>query len=761
MSTTAFRNPFILDPHTYKRDIRPLYHYFDQAAHLLSIKYQRPYAETMAWLRNNITQRQEPLAQNSMSYYNPRIKYIGKDANGDREVQFSRLSQYLKDSVEHRELIAPTLTTYLHPSVEESHYVEYIDLNVALRNKAKHAMFEAELKMVNEPKYEVDYNVNKNEQANKKINNNSLSGAGAVASTPIYNPTMHSTLTSTCRSTSGYANANNEKLLCGNRHYHRPDIVLNNIVSIVSNTDIEAVKRVCDAFDLHLPTPQETLDVVLYSSRQYWASVSHERVIQETIEQLTPYQRAAFCYVSDLFHLAKFNPAFVKEMIQRLSRKPSTARTDLDTAKVIKSVPEEIANLAIQICRAEMKGLDLKEVHQTHPTYLVATTVLSIQETIHHYADYIQTFLLTKNVPASLSYFPSSIRHSALMSDTDSTIFTTEYWNHWMFGELRFDDEANAVFATMVFFSACTLKHILALMSANFGIVPERLFQIAMKNEFKFDTFVPTLKTKHYYAIISYQEGKVWAKLKQEVKGVHLKASNAPQAIIQEAMQIMQEVCETVQQGKKIVLRDIMQRIADREREVMRSVRAGESSYFRRGQIKSAGSYRGKPTESMYKHYLFWNEIWAPKYGEAQEPPYSYVKLTTTLDSKTKMNTWLAEMKDRDLAFRMASYLKRTNRDKMVSFYVPAELFANKPLPQELIDVVDIRGLISDVCHSFYFILETLGIFRLNSKQTRLISDEILTQETYHALSKRDIEAEHYYEDTFGGGYDDDGDSEE
>jgi hypothetical protein len=743
-------SPFIHEKQDYTRQINPFKQYFEQCAHYLSIKHKKPYEYCLQWLKDNLKiipgQSNIVKSHDDLTINDPVVHYIAKDNNGDRELTQGTLSRYIFSSIQNKELIAPTLTTYLNPSDIESPLVTFIDNKVQMRSIAKKAKFKAKMAKGNAQKqldiaiesnsvedidkytklvaeYALEEAIQDGNQANAKTNNNSLSGAGAVGSTPLYNPTMHSTLTSTCRSASGYANANNEKLLCGNRHYHRQDIVLNNIVSIITNVDYDAIKNVINKYNLITPSANEMMEVILRSSRQYWSDRHSEKKIKEFIDTLNEYQRAAFCYVSDIYTLAQFNRSFVETMINDFSKK-LPPDPNIDDKTIIDNSPEEVVLLAIQISTNEIRGKQLNDVIGTDLGKQVANIVKNILSQLEKYRDYIETFLRTRNVPASLSYFPSSIRHCALMSDTDSTIFTTEYWNKWMFGELKFDDDANRVFATMVFFAVSTLKHILALMSANFGIEEKRIHQIAMKNEFKFDVFIPTLKTKHYYAVISYQEGNVFNKLDQEIKGVHLIASNAPPVIIKEAREIMLNICETIKQGKKIELKSILKRMADREKDVIHSVKAGKITYYRGGQIRSADSYKLDEDKSNYRHYVFWNDTFGHKYGMAPAPPYSFIKLTSVIDNKTKTKIWLDEMEDRELSERISKWLEKTNRDKITCFLVPTELFVNQKLPVELTNIVDSRALVSDVCSSFYFILETLGVFRLNKNQTKLISDE-------------------------------------
>lgn len=744
-------SPFILEKNQYKRNLNPFKSYIEQAALYLSVKYEKPIDECLSWIKENVKIKSDDGSNfikkyDDLSITNPKVTYISKDENGDRKLDETTLTNYLMSAIKNDLLISPTLTIYENPKVKKSHLVDFIDSMIGARSLAKKEKFkykmakgDAQVKLDeaiknnDEEKIKLYKNlvdscakeeaIQDNKQANAKIMNNSLSGAGVIASTPIFNPTMHSTLTSTCRSSSSYANANNEKLLRGNRHYHKPDIALNNIISIIKNVDYDKIQNVINKYNLRIPTAEETMEIVLYSSRQYWTDIYSEVKIKELIDKLNDLQRAAFCYVSDIFTLAKFNDKFVRTLIKDFSKKLPPDES-LNDNEIISSAQEEVLLLAVQICSTEMRGKQIDSIKGTLTGKQIANTILNINNQLERYRDYIETFLRTSNVPASIAFFPSSIRHSVLMSDTDSTIFTTEYWNNWIFGELKHDDEANGVFATMVFFAVSTLKHILALMSGNFGIGPEKIHQIAMKNEFKFDVFVPTLKTKHYYAIISYQEGNVFNKVDQEIKGVHLKSSNAPKIVIEEAKQIMLYVCKCVKRGEKISIKKILKTIADREREIIRSVKAGEITYYRGGQIKSADTYKNSEEESNYRYYSFWNETFGHKYGMISPPPYSYIKLSTGLKNKTKMNEWLSNMEDKELSSRISDWLRKTNREVMPSYLIPSELFAVKKLPIELVEQVDIRSLVSDVCHSFYFILETLGIFRLNKEQTRLISDE-------------------------------------
>lgn len=705
-------NPFVLPKEEYKRDIDVMRHYLNQSALYLSKMTSRPYEECEEFVRRQI----RPGGQ--FEFKDPKCLYTERGENGDRELVEGGLYKYLTTSIRENDLIAPTLTTYLPPSKKKSLLVDFIDGNVKARGVAKKAMFAAEVAGDMNT-----YTIKKIEQNNKKLSNNSISGAHVSASTPLYNRTAHSTLTSNCRSTSGYGNANNEKFLSGNRHYWSPDIVRNNITSIIANSDYYAIRSCMEHYGIRAPSVQETMECILYSSDLYWTGHNEHRKLFEYVSKLTEFERAAFVYTGDLYHLMKYNDDFVRGFITKMAMRLDTLHPDPDAA--FNSTGEDIHNLASQICAVDTKGTSIKKLKGTEAYARIAATVQNIQDTINEYSLLIKTFWVTSNVPASLSYFPESIRRSALTSDTDSTIFTVQDWRKWHQGSYAFTDEAYAVDAVMVFLASQTIIHVLARMSANFGIETQRIHQIAMKNEFKFDVFVPTQVAKHYYAIMSCQEGNVFAKYKNEIKGVHLKSSNVSRIIMKRAEAMMEKIMFSVVDGKNISARELLKEVADIEREIMESIRKGDSAFFRRGLIKSASSYIEKEKAAPYQQYVLWDSVFAPKYGSSPPLPYMSVKVSVGLDTAKKTEDWLASFDDPELANRVKQFLAAQGKRHIGStMQLPMQNISSNGLPPEILAAMSTRSIVLDNCKVFYLVLESLGIYVLNSKLSRLLSDE-------------------------------------
>jgi len=704
-----FETPFVRKSEEYKRNINPTTQYFEQAASYLSLMTGRTYDECDTFVRRVVKNSEITQVQD------PKVVYLERQNNGDRELKETTLNEYITTAIREGDLIAPTLTTYTNPKIKESLLVNYVEDNIAARSVAKKAEFAA--KAAGDKEKSKIFNI---EQTNKKLRNNALSGAHVSASTPLYNKTAHSTLTSACRTTSGYGNANNEKFLNGNRHYWCVNIVINNIISVITHTDFEKLDLVIKKYNIAIPSVEEVNTAIKHSTDFYWSDTKGFKKISDLVEKLNGLERAAFVYTSDMYHLMKFNQSLIRDMIKKLSQK--VTGECINALKTIKEINSDYVDLAHAVCYTEMKGRgkDYKAMENTPELNTLKLTSINIGKTLDEYSDLIKVFWVTNNLPTSVGYFPESIRRSAITSDTDSTIFTVQDWVKWYTGDIKFDDEAMAVSGIMIFLASQTITNVLATMSANFGMVGKRLFQIAMKNEFKFDVFIVTNVAKHYYAKISIQEGNVFKEREREIKGVHLKSSNSPKFVTKKANELMEFVMESVLNNKKISITKILKDIADTEREIKSTIFAGGLDYFRLSQIKTPDSYTREERDSPYINYLLWQEVFAEKYGSLPEPPYSCIKINTTLSNASTTKLWLDEMQDQDLSNRLRKWLAVNKRVNLPTFYLSVDISKSIGIPKEIQDIINIRKIILDLCNIFYIILESIGYY---IKSGHMISD--------------------------------------
>jgi hypothetical protein len=734
----VFDNPFALQASEYKRDLDVFNHYIRQVTSYLCIMTGTDEATAIAFIKQHLGRDKEGTPLGLFPFTDPMVKFLERGDNGDRVLKETTLSRYIGESIRNDEIIAPTFTTYLPPSQKQSLLALFIDANVKRRSVAKKEMFRA--RMDGNKILEI---LKDNEQTNMKLSNNSCSGAHVSASTPLFNKTAHSTLTSNCRITAGYGSANNEKFLNGNRHYWSPEVVKNSIISIVSNSDYDYIDATMRQFGIREPSVDEVMQCIEYSTNLYWRNPTHMALIRELVVRLTPIQRAAFAYTGDLYHLMRFNQELVHGFIGSLSNAvmpvegvtedlmracvwPRRTDVDFDAHRaIIKGGFEDHIALATQLLPEGMKGLKVSDTMNAEIELALACTIRNIANTVTNYGQLIKAFFVTKNVPSSLAKFPESIRRAALMGDTDSTIFTVQDWVIWYNnGRYGYDARSSGVAATMIFLSAQTVTHLLARMSANLGIEEKRLFQVAMKNEYKFDVFVPTQVAKHYYASIGCQEGNMYSEQKEEIKGVHLKSSNAPRAVMAKAKAMMIEIMDIIMQEKKLSITKYLNEIATLEHDIYDSIMVRQSyEYFRMGQIKTAASYTLPPEKSNYAHYLFWNATFGTKYGEMPEPPWSSVKISVNMDSPTKVKAWLSKMEDRDLAEKIAAWMVQFGKKAITTFHVPEQVIQSIGIPKEILSQVYVRKIQIDTVNVFYILLESLGVYVHTDKSLQLVSD--------------------------------------
>ena len=710
--TDKYANPFLLDHDKYVRNINVLRNYVDQSATYLSISTGQTYERCKRFVVDKIR------VGGDMQIIDPQLTIYKRKENGDREEEVIALSEYLKEIITDGLVVAPTGTTYIPYKRSPSIYTPFIRVNKKRRSIAKKAELAAQ--MAGDTITEQFEN---SKQTSRKRSNNSLSGAQVSAGTVLSNKTAHSSLTSTCRTTSGYGNANNEKLLAGNRHYRNPDITLNNLVSIVANTNYSKLDSVINKYSLYIPTVEDCIECVFRSASMYWSSRRKKKQIDQFIQRLTPIQRAAIVYTGDFFHLAKHNGELIRGMITELIEK-KTSRPE-DVIGIYKKYPESYKHWAAQICEEECRGKKPDEIKNTIIDQLIAGTTENIALTLDKYRDLIGAIFATINVPGSVAYFPDSVRETALVSDTDSTIFTVQDWVSWYFNteEPNCGSKENAVAATMISIASEAITHILAMMSANIGVDESMLYDIAMKNEFKFDVFVVTNLAKHYYALIGCREGNLFKDYKNETKGVHLKTSNVPESVRKVAKELMDYILYSTLKNEKVSILKILKDVADCERDVMQQIKLGSPMYFKQAQIKNHDAYKAG-IQSPYMHYLLWEEVFAPKYGHAAQPPYAVIKINTEIQSSTDMKEWLDKLADQELKARMIAWMEKYNKKVIPTIQLPKTIVEQNGIPDEILHSIGIRKMVKDITTVLSIILESIGYYYTNDKITRLVSDE-------------------------------------
>lgn len=704
--------PFVNNAEDYKRDFDILSNFRDDAAMYFSKVTGDSIEKTREWVSTQMR------PGGKFEIKDPQALVLTRGENGDREPVNSTFATFLKETIEERSLCSPSLTTFLHPDEKQSLLSGYVETNMALRSADKSDGQQAKMEGDR-----VRAEFKQVLQTSRKVKNNSLSGAHSSKGTPLFNKSTHPTLTSTCRCATSYANANNERFLSGARHYWRPDIALNNIVSVVNNSDLTTIEETMKTLGLKYPEVSEVMDVVHFSTKHYWNIPDYMARIEELVKSLTPLERAAYLYTQDFSSLAKLNPDFIRKMLLDFAEVKDTPIENPD--QYIEKLDEDLSMLVCILTAEHLGGMQLKKVKAEHPDKyaIVAHTAKNVLEMLDRYALVITTFWRTNNPPPSIAMFPNAIRNTVVVSDTDSTIFTVAPWVEWTYGELLMDQKGLGIAAVMVYFASMTLVHVLAGYSANMGIVPERIFQLAMKNEYMMESLILTGKGKHYTYRIIAEEGNVYPEPKLDIKGVSLRNSKVPPQIMKGVRSLINDVMDDVRDKGSVKLRDYLVRCADIERSIRDSFKRGSSEYLTYNRIMPRETYT-KPDSSNYFYYDLWQEVFAQKYGPITELPCPMVKVSLETSNRTILTRWINSFEDKGMAERLDSFLIARKRRDMKMILVPAAIVKSHGIPEEIMSASDVRLIIYTTMEAYYLLMESLGYYCKNDNNTRLLSDD-------------------------------------
>lgn len=728
-------NPFVREPSYYKRKVDILGGYKLASATYLHSKHPQ---FSLDYCLNYVADQMKAGGTNELK--DPRVMFISQRKRGNRAKEVSTLSALLDEVVNDQNLLlSPALIAYQRPEIVKSLLSEFLFGNVKKRKDYKNLMFKYE--QAGNKTLQTFYNIL---QSSVKELNNSLSGAGVSKFNAIYCKSSHLSLTSGCRTATSYANASNERYIAGNRHYHKPNVVIQELSNAVLYGPHKEIDAVVAKYGIVYPSVEQTMECILKSSRKYWTDNKAEAFIKDYVLTMSPAARAAFCYTGDCFHLSKFNPGFVENMFEGFIGvdKEYTDEECYNDDILYKLDGDKVVTVSLFKSNL-MVGKEFKELKTKYPKEYkqVNTAAYNFECKIHEYADLIDALWRPRYLISSIGKFRSIVREAVLTSDTDSTIFTTMYWTEKVTGLLDFTKRSYNVGYLVVYFASQIVSNALAILCANMGVGVEQLNMLQMKNEYYFPIYGLTNISKHYFALRSAQEGVIKAKMAEdgtwietpelEMKGVHLISSKASiQFMIEFQEYIEHQIMRQLMHDKKLGWHDVMDKPIKTELNIRHNIRSGEVDYYSREQIKDPRDYKQGADNSNYFQYLLWREVFAPKYGDVDNPPLYAVKIPVDLSKPRKLKAWVADVKAKDLALgeRLENFLETKDRSQFTSILIPQQIVEISGLPQEIVPVIDEARAVSQIMTPYYIALQTFGLYAGNSKNTRLLSDPYINK---------------------------------
>jgi len=698
---------FFYDKEKYTNQLNPVKGYLEQLSHYISIKKGIPLDQAAPLARTVLREHFKDKA----------VKYFDRQENGDRIVGESTLLQYIINNIKAKNILVPTFTSYVNTSVKKSILSEFIFENVKRRSIAKKTSHKA--KALGDMNL---FTAKNNEQNMMKIYNNSLSGAFAQEACILHNPTAHSTLTSITRTITSLSNASNEKLIAGNRYYPRGIDIFNNIVYISTYANIPQIKETIELYNLYVPTIEDTVNVLRYSSDLYFVDKTYyDKHIIPYLTKLSPYHLAAICYSGDLYHLRKFNSNFVKNILEEIITPILVEDNSEDLVSKIYSINENVLSFVHVILFSSMKGKgkNYDEMKKLGIAGNIYHTALHVIETFRKYKPFFSCFFLNEIFPNNSYRLKNMRRRVVVLSDTDSTCFTLDEWVKWYNGSFSINDKTLALSACIGFIGAQSIINQLAIVSKMMNVDKNDLNTLAMKTEWFWLSFFPLEVSKHYFASASVQEGNIFKEPELEVKGVHIKNSAITKAITQKGNELVKYIFNRISKDEKVKFNYILSEMIAVENAIELSVLKGESSFLKKSKIKNKESYAQDETKSPYQRHQFWIDVFSHKYGTIVEPPYDVVKFPTIVETRPALKEWVESIEDIEFKDRLSNWIVVNNKTSLPTVYLNEQYVIGNGIPKEIVSIIDIKRIILDITLQYRMILEGLGVMLHEDKLIR------------------------------------------
>lgn len=710
---------FLKDPSEYDRTFDLLGMAREQTARYFSVKRGISFEDALA-------RYDELVGEGKM--FQPRAPTLNcltrKQALGDRAYSQIPVDKFFENVERTGRILSPSFICYENPEVHRAFEADLIDGNLIARSKIKKEGFLAEQRGDH-----VAADFADGAQSNKKTLNNSLSGAAGSPHNSFFCPSAHTTLTSTTRTLTSNSNSITERLIGGGRHYFDADVTMEALATAITYCDEAQIADTMAKYDIPYPTLEYVFSRIEKMSDIYWKSKKYLGSIRDTLEKMSPSQLALFIYNTDLRSFIEVAPDFTRRLFDDLTLKGlSITPLDLETSKeVIDNCDDYLLSYGSTLSFEDIVGGSLRDLagKDAESYGRVAGRIQTVKDLVlGQYWQFFETFFITELIPAHIHSFPQSLRKVVAGSDTDSTLYTCQTVIEWYFGKLDFSQHADNVRELTTYIDSQVICHTLAKICKQLGVVDKDLFRLKMKPEFSFPVMGFTNRMKHYWVVISAQEGNFKLHPEYEFKGVALKSSKVSNWIIKISNRCVEMFVEAMKTGNKLTPLEAVAPVAYLEHKLLADLRGGKSGALYNLRIKDPGAYSQGRDAPAVKQFDLWEEVFAPKYGSMGQFPIDCKKVPVNLPNITALKKWINSLPE-DMRARAESWAERTGRKDITYISVPTLFLVNYPIPDEIWAVFNKSQFFTSTLESFYYNLEIVGLYIKNGPLTRFAHEEV------------------------------------
>lgn len=685
-------SPFQEPKYVTNRNFLKAYHF--QAAYMLSVVYNYDYDHLLDLMS-------QVFVPDANGFKEAKFRVFKKDKHGDRVPMVMPTREFFNTVVQNNWHLSPSLVGYTHTDEEQSVNAfgteQFIDFRRLYKGK------KAEAHEIGDHEAKTAFHEIQNAL---KIFNNAQSGGMSSSGTPLFNKSGHTSLTSTCRALTSTANLLNERLITGNRLLLSYNKTIEGFLAQLHYADQDAFQAVINEYNMSYATVDQVMEMVTHCAHYYFNSPTKLGAIRLFLLGLTPLELTIILCTLDLRGLYVTNPELMKRFFADWCAIPA-----LPEGAGPNDHPKP-SNSDYKILCVTKLG---KDPSVTQINYLNAYHISVEQK----WENFLKVFFKSKIPPTGIYNVKEIVRESVMTSDTDSVIYSVDL----VINDYATDPDTALRFnGVLTYFIRSIAVDQHAKLSRNMNVADKYLFRLNMKNEFLFGSYVTTSMSKHYYALQLMVEGILNKEAELELKGVHLRGVKIAELVRAFTGKLMRRVLDALYARKQLDAPEILNEVAEIERALYEDINKGGWTWLTKNSVKDEEVYK-TPDSSIYFYHKLWQEMLAVKYGEAPPLPYKAYKVNLDLDGKKKLEKFYDSLEDENFKAVAMNFLK--DKKGLTSIYIPTDMMeAIGGVPKEFLPFVDARQLITQNLKSIYAILESLGLFILNAKSTRLVSDE-------------------------------------
>lgn len=571
---------------------------------------------------------------------------------------------------------------------------------------------------------EVAETYHNNNQATIKISMNSLIGGMGTPYCFLSNKANFNSVTSISRFFVMNSYAHVERFLCGNFFFKDEAYLINHLVTC----------------RLYGPVP----DDVLYQVKQYGWKIPTEEMLYEFligclnrnnlpdahpnistfIKSMSEGERCFVYYMSNLKNMVRANETFWREWISDFFSTRNVEFKDYPPEKVSELDGDLVVVLSTVFHDLIPKNeagnsISIYDCINTAPE--IATKLYCIgvhmQSKVDMIQDIFDIFTNHKVGIPRIAEHKYMFRDAVMLSDTDSSIFVTKDWVRWYTGSYQFTPDAFNINALVVYLLSKANASMLANLSIAFGAVGKDIYGMNMKNEFMMPVLMLTSAKKCYISFLKIQEGVFYSHQRLDIKGVALRGSNFGRLTLNYVKWFVQSLLDDIYNFGQVSAKKYIAAVLKFERTIYDSLRRGETKFLTVTPIRNGDEYADSD-RTIYFNYLFWEAVFAEKYGNIAIPTKCFVLPLSGVESDSyKM---YLEGSYPDVAKKLAKFVKKNPK---ALTRIPINPATNV-IPTELTPVADYRSTIYSNSRPLYLVLSSLGIVDGAPKNSdRLCSD--------------------------------------